>query len=380
MKLAIVATHPIQYQVPWFRMLHQQATFDTKVFFLWNRSEGDQFDPGFGTTVQWDVDLHSGYDHEFVPNIANNPGTDHFSGLINPGLTDSILAYNADAVLFLAYRYRSLIAAIGALHRKGLPLLFRGDSHLLARQPVLKSIAKQLSLRTLFRMFSAILYVGSANKAYFRSFGVTEKQLFFCPHAVPTNLFPARMPRWDNTSTTVTLLFSGKLIAKKQPDLLLRCFNELQLPDAKLLFVGTGELFHQLQQSAADNPNVQMYGFLNQSELADLYRQASLLVLPSKGPYETWGIVVQECAQMGIPALVSTHVGCGPDLVLPDKSGFLFNAEEPSDLLRALREVSDARARLPRMGEHANELSRRYSYETATAGLLAAIQYIQGAQ
>lgn len=38
-RLAIVATHPIQYQVPWFRGLAAQAELDLKVYFALLPSE-----------------------------------------------------------------------------------------------------------------------------------------------------------------------------------------------------------------------------------------------------------------------------------------------------------------------------------------------------
>jgi hypothetical protein len=63
MKLAIVTTHPIQYNAPWFRLVSQARNFDTKVFYTWEQSNQQQkYDPGFGKIIEWDIPLLEGYD------------------------------------------------------------------------------------------------------------------------------------------------------------------------------------------------------------------------------------------------------------------------------------------------------------------------------
>ena len=79
MKLAIISTHPIQYHAPWFRYLNREL--EIKVFYLWDFGVTAQFDRGFGQSIQWDVPLLSGYEHEFAPNTSHDPGTHRFRGL-----------------------------------------------------------------------------------------------------------------------------------------------------------------------------------------------------------------------------------------------------------------------------------------------------------
>jgi len=59
------------------------------------------------------------------------------------------------------------------------------------------------------------------------------------------------------------------------------------------------------------------------------------LVLPS-GEYETWGLVVNEAMTGGIPAIVSDMVGCAPDLVVSDCTGYVFRSGDTTDLSRAI--------------------------------------------
>ena len=67
-RLAIVSTHPIQYNAPAFRSLASNPDLEVHVFYEW---EGPgTLDPEFGQAVKWDVPLLDGYDHTFVPNAA----------------------------------------------------------------------------------------------------------------------------------------------------------------------------------------------------------------------------------------------------------------------------------------------------------------------
>ena len=92
-RLAIVLSHPVQYYSPWFRWLRAHTSLEFRVFYLWEFGVRETEDPQFGTAFKWDVDLISGYEHEFVPNVARDPGTHHFRGLDNPALTTRLAAY-----------------------------------------------------------------------------------------------------------------------------------------------------------------------------------------------------------------------------------------------------------------------------------------------
>jgi glycosyltransferase involved in cell wall biosynthesis len=158
-----------------------------RVFYLWDFGVAKRHDPQFGTSFAWDVDLLSGYDNEIVPNVAKRPGAERFFGYDNPGLEERLAAWSPDALLLFGYKWASHLRVIRWARRKGIPLLFRGDSHLLGRgRPRLHV---RLALRLLFSRFSSFLYVGAANREYFEAFGVPREKLFFAPHSVNAELF-----------------------------------------------------------------------------------------------------------------------------------------------------------------------------------------------
>lgn len=385
-RLAVVVSHPIQYYSPWFRWLRANAPLEFRVFYLWKFGIETTRDPRFGASFKWDVDLLEGYDSEFVPNVSRKPGAESFWGFNNPNLSSRLDAFRPDAVLLFGYKWVSHLRTVAWARRRRIPLIFRGDSHLLGRGT--PGWPAYPLIRALYAQFAAFLYVGAANRDYFAAFGVKEKKLFFAPHSVDDRLFhsselarraAAELRRQLGLSPSATVvLFAGKLVAEKQPGELLAAFLELRRPDASLVFVGDGtELVALREASAAAPPGVVHFlPFANQTEMPARYLLADLLALPSRGFYETWGLAVNEAMNLGVPALVSDRVGCQRDLVTEGETGWVFRTEDPINLREQLGKALDA-IRLPGARERlrAATISRvsSYSYARTTDGLMAAL-------
>lgn len=383
-RLAIVLSHPTQYYSPWFRWLRGQTDLEFKVFYLWNFGVTKQRDPQFGTSFQWDTDLLSGYEHEFVPNQSRDPGTHHFRGLDNPSLPARLADWNPGAVLLFGYNWLSLQRGLWWARRQGVPLLFRGDSHLLGRTQ-LPWLRRQL-LGFMYRRFSAITCVGAANRDYFLDLGVPAQRLFFAPHSVDASLFdpgnPATLASAAARRTELGLngrrviLFAGKLGARKQPVELLEAFLQVATADDALVIVGDGPEKERLQSISAGRPDitVRFLPFANQSEMPALYALADIVALPSRGYYETWGLAVNEAMHLGVPCLVSDLVGCQRDLVQPGETGWMFPAEDhaalAATLQAALRTPPAEHARLVR---NVRTRIAGYTYRQTSDGLLAAL-------
>jgi glycosyltransferase involved in cell wall biosynthesis len=386
----VVLSHPTQYYSPWFRWLRANTALEFRVFYLWEFGVTAQRDPKFQTTFKWDVDLLSGYEHEFVPNTARDPGTHRFGGLRNPTLTARLAAWRPTALLMFGYNFAAHLRAIAWARRRGIPLLFRGDSHLLGRGAPRPWVT--LLLRTLYAQFTAFPSVGMSNRDYYRGLGVPEQKLFFSPHSVNTALFDPALPAHREAAAalrhqlglapeTRVVLFAGKLVADKQPRELLAAFLELGLPETTLVIVGDGPEKSALQSLAGTAPpgSVHFVPFTNQSEMPAIYSLAELFVLPARGHYETWGLAVNEAMHMGTPALVSNLVGCQRDLVTEGETGWVFRAEAPATLkeklLLALQTLADPKNRA-RIREQIATRIAGYTYAQTSAGLLAALASI----
>ena len=355
-----------------------------KVFYTWHTGQSAQLDQGFRKKVAWDIPLTDGYEFEPVPNPARNPGTHHFWGLQNPDLVTRVLAWQPDAVHLTGYAWHSHLVALRALARREVPVLFRGDSHLLdGRGPWWRWQLKHALLGKVFSWPAAFLCVGQANREYYRACGVPETKLFDCPHSIETERFAgpeeqleAAAQRWRAElgipAQTKVLLFAGKFEDKKRPVPLMQAFLDGGLKETVLLMVGDGQFGSQVHELAEKHPQrFRVLPFQNQSKMPVVYRLGDLLVLPSAYG-ETWGLAVNEAMACGRPALVSNRVGCHPDVIRPGENGGVFAADDWRDFqgkLKSLVKV-DWPVRRPEIKTWMNH----WSIENTESKLLACLE------
>src|SRR2546422_7453686 len=64
--LAILTTHPIQYQVPLWQALARDGRVPFEVWYLTNHGIDVSHDGEFGKEFAWDIDTLSGYPYRFL--------------------------------------------------------------------------------------------------------------------------------------------------------------------------------------------------------------------------------------------------------------------------------------------------------------------------
>ncbi|OQC41835.1 MAG: Alpha-D-kanosaminyltransferase [Acidobacteria bacterium ADurb.Bin051] len=384
MKLAVVTTHPIQYQVPWFRALAARSGLDLTVGFGCLPGPEEQ-GIGFGVPFAWDVPLLDGYRWEELRRWGRSQ-VGSFEGIRLRGVAAWLHRQAPDALLVTGWNSLSLVQAALAARRSGIPVIARGDSQA-GRRPLLR----RLLLRLLLRLYSAFLVVGASNRRFYEQLGVPAARLFPCPHFVDNDRFAAaaaalgprraelRARRGLAEGRTV-FLFAGKLEPKKRPLDLVRAAARARAEgaDCQLLFAGDGELRAELEAAtAALAVPATFAGFLNQSRIAEAYAAADCLVLPSDR--ETWGLVVNEAMVSGLPAVTSDQVGCAPDLIRAGETGWSFPCGDVVALASLLHRVAGDPGRSRAMGAAARELVRtQYGVDNAVEGTLAALRFVTG--
>ncbi len=384
-RLAIVVSHPIQYYAPWFAHLSRYSGGEIRVFYLWDFGVAEQSDPTFQRPIKWDISLLDGYAHEFVPNAARTPGTDRFHGLDNPTLPSRLRAWRPDAILVFGYGWKTMLRL--AWTWRGAPLILRGDNHDLCPPSThrVRPWLRNLFLRRLFRRYQAFACVGKANRRFYSNRGVGAERLFHVPHAIDNQRFAksteadarAWRARHGFASDQLLLLFAGKLEPKKRPDLLVSAFLEARVPNASLALVGTGALASSIDLAVGSATMIKRLGFINQTEMPIALSAADLLVLPSQGPGETWGLIVNEAMACGTPAIVSDHVGCAEDLITDGETGWVFPAGDQAALARVLALAAETvRSDSQRLETAARDRVARYSYDAATEGLRRLLQSV----
>lgn len=331
-RLAIVSTHPIQYNAPLFRVLAQSGSIELKVFYTWSQAKDSVADKEFGKEIKWDIPLLDGYDYEFIENISQKP-KQTFGGLVNPGLIPAIENWQPDALLIFGWNFSSHFKTMRYFHGK-IPVWFRGDSTLLDEKPGLKTIVRRIVLRYVYSFIDRAFYVGQNNKDYFLAHGLKNCQLTFAPHAIDNARFGDPKAHHEGRKwrrelgykdDEIVMVFAGKIYHVKNIVSFSNQFTEYisQKYDSKLrlLVIGNGEQESQL----IEHPYIKRLPFQNQSKMPEIYNIGDIVILPSIS--ETWGLAINEAMAAGKPVIVTKKVGCARDLVIEGKTGFYFDLE-----------------------------------------------------
>ncbi len=380
MRLAVVASHPIQYHAPLFRELARQINLT--VFFAHRATPADQAHAGFGVEFDWDIDLLSQYEHVFLRNIARKPGLDAFPGCDTPDIGTRLAEGHFDAVLVMGWHLKSFVQALVAAKRLGVPVLSRGDSQLQTRRSALKKAAKAFAYPSFLRLFDAGLYVGERSRAYWRHYGYPSARLFFSPHCVDAQWFAVRATAEAGTALRARLglapdakvaLFAGKLVPMKRPLDLVASAARLRHKTRELaiLVAGSGPLQDEIAVKARlEGVTLHHLGFCNQSEMPAAYAAADVLVLTSEAS-ETFGLVANEALACGRPVVLSDAVGAAPDLAADGSAGRVYPMGDIAALAQALDEI----LLRPPTYEAMAARSARYSLAAAVDGIVRATAF-----
>lgn len=345
-------------------------------------------DREFGKKFRWDIDLLAGYRRRFLPGAAKVREFTFFQPSPLP-VFRFLMAAPRGVVVGTAYHalfwYGAYLAAILRGHR----IVLRHDATD-PRKPAqgIKGWLRDRWLRALYQKVHFFAVVGTAARRHLLRLGVPRSKMVDSPFCVNTGWVQRQIKKWKPhragirkqlgvTAGDRVLLFSGKVIPQKEPLLLIQALGLLpaRIRDRlHLVVAGDGPLRTEMITAGRRllGRRFHFLSFLNQREIGRAYAIADLLVLPSRA--ETWGLVVNEALQWGIPVVVSDRVGCAEDLVHPGKTGQVFLAGSAGELARAIgRQISDLRApkgisRSCRAAASACSLSR------AVDGLARAIQ------
>ena len=174
------------------------------------------------------------------------------------------------------------------------------------------------------------------------------------------------------------LLFAGRIQPLKAPDVLLRAVAELlrQEPALRERLVvpvvggpsGSGlakpESLHKLAAQLGISDVVRFQPPVEQAALADWYRAATALVMPSHS--ESFGLVALEAQACGTP-VVAAAVGGLPVAVRDGETGFLVGGHDPSDWAATLRRLIDRPELATRMGAAAARHAADFGWANAAA-------------
>src|ERR1700674_2913917 len=199
--LAILATHQIQYQAPWFRALAESPEIDLEVLYCHRATPWEQASAGFNVEFDWDVALLDGYRHQFLRNVARKPSLHGFAGLDTPEIATIVKEENFDAVIVNGWNYKSAWQTMRACWRTKTPVMVRSDSHLHTERSLSKKVAKLPLYRWFIPKVDACCAVGTWSREYFLHYGARPDRVFIVPHVVDVDFFRRKAERLRSQGT-----------------------------------------------------------------------------------------------------------------------------------------------------------------------------------
>jgi len=162
----------------------------------------------------------------------------------------------------------------------------------------------------------------------------------------------------------VRIGYFGHLEPHKGPDILLRVFQDLKLPDCELLIQGEGGMEASLRASAAGWENITVQGYL--PEIDTWIRSCDAIVLPYRSAVSVLGYsrVALEALAAGVPLLTTRNPAVAP-LVREGLNGYVCRDE--GELRSRLAEVCRDRQLRERLSRGAAASSDEFDIGNVSA-------------
>ena len=339
--ILIFETHPIQYKAPIYRRLQELRPGSFRVIYASDGSMKDGFDAEFGRKVTWDTPLMEGYPHTVLGN-QKTAAIQGFRSISGRGVFKLLKKEKPQAVLLAPFLFEFDAAVFLSCQLLRIPVWTRTETQDEAMlRPKWKGDVRSAFYWVAYKGIAHAFYIGILNRDHLMRHGLKMEKMSLAPYGSPLAFPPDTATKQrlrDETRAKlglkpddVAVMFSGKLIEKKNPGLVLQALALLPADVAKrirIVYVGSGELEPMLRREAEKFPGqVQFAGFINQSELPAYYLAADVVALTSRRMGETWGLVVNEALSAGCGVIVTGAVGCSRDFgssdrvrVIPDGS------------------------------------------------------------
>jgi glycosyltransferase involved in cell wall biosynthesis len=391
-RLALLAPSPVHVHTPLYQRLAADPRLDFTAIFA---SSGGvrPHDSGYGQPISWDIDLLQGYKSTFLRKADTNSIGDDYLDLFDPDIVPHLFRSRYEVLLVFGYNQPTLIIGMIAQRLLGRLLLFREEQTILHSRPLWKRAIKRITLPLLFAQGRA-LYIGRENRRWFQHYGVPSRRLFFTPYCVDNERLQAqaevlapqkqqiRREFGIDDDAGPVILTVGRLMPKKQPLALLEAFKRARAQRrCALLVVGSGELQSRMEEKVKGEriPDVVFAGFLNQSQVPRAYACADMFALVSR-LHETWGLVVNEAMNFGLPVVVSNKVGSSTDLVQDGVNGLVVDRDDIDGMARALLELVQDECKRRTFGAAGREIISNWNYDVCARGVISATATAVGAK
>jgi glycosyltransferase involved in cell wall biosynthesis len=261
------------------------------------------------------------------------------------------------------------------------PFALIGDANYYSDVAVgLKRLVKGAWLRLLTRRAAALIAIGTASRRFWESYGADADKIFEARFAVDNDFFASECEKRRDEAAQLrsqlglagktVFLFVGRLIRRKNVDLIIRAARQLNDDRIAVVVAGSGEERLALEELAGGDPRIIFAGNVPPEELPLYYAISDVLILPAT--QEPWGLVINEAMASGLAVIAHRHCGAALDLVAPD-NGVALETFSVDELARAMRLIASDRSLLHSMQARSQAKIRGWSIDAAARGIIRAV-------
>jgi glycosyltransferase involved in cell wall biosynthesis len=242
----------------------------------------------------------------------------------------------------------------------------------------------------IYRHADAIVVYGDHVKRYLVSLKVAPEKIFVAAHAVDNASYnrpvcepeKALLREKLQLGNSKIVLYLGRLEEEKGLDYLVGAFPLLNVDDTVLLVVGDGSLREKLGAAVQEHglqDKTRFVGYVSPEDAVIYYAIAEVFVLPSvtmPTGKETWGLVVNEAMNQGVPVVATEAVGAAAGgLVQSGVNGFIVPERDSAALAQAIaRLLTDAELRA-QMNQNACRIIATWDNDRMVQGFQQAVEY-----
>lgn len=348
LKIAIVASHPIQHFCPQYASFAENKQIELKVFFASMLGYKKYMDPSFNKEISWDNLYLDKFPHEFL-NGGQVLKAD--KNIDAPALNNALDDFSPEVIITYGYFQRLQRRAKKWANKNKVPLAYISDSELRqARNPV-KELMKFPFLYDYFSGISFFLSVGDANEEYYKKYGVNQSKIlrmhfpidvksYSMAYSIRSQLNKQIRDQYQIKEDDFVLSVVGKLVPSKNQTHIIEALKELEKEDicVHLFILGSGEMEEELKKKSfgLNKSKVHFPGFVSTEDLPAFYAATDIYVHPSFA--DRHPIAVSEAIYMGCPVIISGTCGSyGPtDDVQLSKNGFIYPFGNTNELAQKI--------------------------------------------
>lgn len=201
--------------------------------------------------------------------------------------------------------------------------------------------------------------------------GVDEKRIVILPYGVNVTQFSEKTTY--STAQPLKLIFVGGVSYRKGIHHLLSVVSQYSPNEVELNLVGAYNTNADYYKRYKDCKNIHFLGFVQHVELAKLYKQAHVFVLPSLA--EGFAQVSLEAMASGLPVICTKNSGCN-DAVTDFETGFVIDASNRIQLKEKIDWFRNNMDKISVMGRKAREVALNYTWDNYSQGLVKAMESI----